>query len=62
MMTNDFAHYALIAAIAIAVSILGERRRSSRSNLERVGFMPWTFITVIATLAFAVFAGLALKS
>lgn len=60
-MTNDYLRYALIALGVLVVAALGERRRTRRTNLERVGFMPWPLITVLASLLFAVFAGLAVR-
>lgn len=60
-MTNDYLRYALIALGVLVVAVFGERRRMRRANLERVGFMPWPLITVLASLLFAVFAGLAVR-
>ncbi len=60
-MTNDYLRYAGIALVALVIAVLGERRRMRRKNLERVGFMPWPLITVLASLLFAVFAGLAVR-
>jgi len=59
---NAFGGIAIIAAMVIAVSAFADRRRVSRNDLDRVGFMPWSAITVLATIVFAVFAGLAIKS
>lgn len=60
-MTNDYLRYAGIALFVLVIAALGERRRMRRKNLERVGFMPWPLITVLASLLFAVFAGLAVR-
>jgi hypothetical protein len=60
-MTNDYLRYAGIALFVLVIEALGERRRMRRKNLERVGFMPWPLITVLASLLFAVFAGLAVR-
>jgi hypothetical protein len=60
-MTNDYLLYAGLALGVLVVAILGERRRMRRTNLERVGFMPWPLITVLASLLFAVFAGMAVR-
>ncbi len=57
-----FAWIAIIAAVVIAVSVFADRRRTNRHDLDRVGFMPWSAITVLATIVFAVFAGLAIKT
>ena len=61
-MPNVFAWIAIIAAVVIAVSAFADRRRARRHDLDRVGFMPWSVITVLATIVFAVFTGLAIKS
>lgn len=60
-MTNDYLSFALAALGVLVVAVLGERRRTRRTNLECVGFMPWPLITVLASLLFAVFAGLAVR-
>lgn len=60
-MTNDYLTFALVALGVIVVAVLGERRRTRRADLERFGFMPWPLITVLASLLFAVFAGLAVR-
>jgi hypothetical protein len=54
---------ALAAASAIVALISGvaDRRRNRRSDMNAVGFMPWTAITVFAVLAAVVNAALALK-
>lgn len=48
------------AAIAVAVgAVIADRRRNNRADPERVGFMPWpliqvlAFLTAIILLAFA---------
>lgn len=44
-----------------AVSILAERRRNRRSDIEAVGWVPWPMVTILGTIA-ALFAfALALK-
>jgi hypothetical protein len=52
---------ALLSGVLVAVSSVADRRRSRRSNIDDVGFMPWTAITVISVLATVVAAALALK-
>ncbi len=52
----------LFAAIAVLVSSMADRRRQKRPNIENVGFMPWTGITVLATLTAVVAAALAIKA
>ena len=48
-------------ALAIAlVAIFADRRRQRRDDLDRVGFMPWALIQVIAMMAAAICAALAM--
>jgi hypothetical protein len=52
----------IAAAIAVAFASFADRRRQSRSELDRVGFMPWPFIAMMGTLV-ALFAfAIALRS
>ena len=58
------AGYWSICAAAIGVAAFAsyaDRRRARRRNLDKVGFMPWPLIMIIAMLAAAVLAALALK-
>ncbi len=49
-------------AIALAgVSIIADRRRNHRADLDRVGFMPWPLILILSILIAAIFAAVALK-
>jgi hypothetical protein len=60
----DFHMWTVIAALSALlslISILADRRRSKRTVLENVGFMPWTGISVMATLATVVSIALAIK-
>jgi hypothetical protein len=51
------------AAVAIAgFSILADRKRSRRSDLDKVGFMPWPLILIFSMLIAAVAASLALQA
>lgn len=48
--------------VAVAAgSGLADWRRARRRNLDRVGWMPWTFIQVMAVLGAVVTAALAIK-
>lgn len=38
-----------------AVSVLAERRRNRRSDIEAVGWVPWPMMTILGTIG-AVFA------
>jgi hypothetical protein len=52
---------ALLSGMLVAVSSLADRRRNRRHDINAVGFMPWTAITVMSVLATVVAAALALK-
>lgn len=52
---------AVLSAFVVAVSALADRRRTNRKDIEAVGFMPWTAITVLFVLATVLSAALALK-
>jgi hypothetical protein len=50
------------AALALAVaSGFGEHRRKRRRNIDRVGFMPWTLLQVLAMLLALTLASVALN-
>ncbi|MDT8761112.1 hypothetical protein MZO42_20630 [Sphingomonas psychrotolerans] len=50
------------AAILIAIgSGFGEHRRRRRRDIDRVGFMPWTLIQVLAMLLAVILASVALN-
>lgn len=49
------------AAALAALSSLADWKRQRRRNLDRVGFMPWTLLTVLGVLAALMFAAVALK-
>jgi hypothetical protein len=53
---------AVLSAVIVVVSSLADRRRYRRSNIEAVGFMPWTAITVMSVLATVLSIALAIKS
>jgi hypothetical protein len=59
-------HFWTIAAIAsagfTALSMFADRRRHRRNDLEKVGFMPWTGLSIFATLATVLSIALAIKS
>lgn len=50
-----------VAAIFFAVSVLAERRRTLRRDPDRVGWMPWTLVQLIAVLAAVFSVAMALK-
>lgn len=50
-----------VAAILFAVSVLAERRRTLRRNPDRVGWVPWTLVQLIAVLVVVFAVAMALK-
>jgi hypothetical protein len=62
---TDRTFWELIAAVsvlAIVISGFADRRRSKRKDINQVGFMPWTAITVFAVMAVLLATALAIKS
>lgn len=51
---------AVALAVALA-SVWAERRRLRRTNLDAVGFMPWTVIYLVTFLTAVVFLGLSAR-
>lgn len=51
----------LLSGFLVLLSSLADRRRNRRTNIENVGFMPWTAITVFSVLATVISAALAIK-
>jgi hypothetical protein len=52
---------AISSAVMVLVSSLADRKRNRRRDINAVGFMPWTAITVMSVLATVVSAALAIK-
>lgn len=50
------------ALLTAAVAALADRRRHRRPDLERVGWVPWPLVQILAMLLAAVAAAFALKS
>jgi hypothetical protein len=50
-----------VSAAMAALSALAEHRRNRRRDLDRVGWMPWNLIQILAFLGAIVAAALALK-
>ena len=50
------------SGLMVCISAFADRRRSRRSNINDVGFMPWTALTVLSVLATVLAAALAIKS
>jgi hypothetical protein len=62
---TDRTFWELIAAVsvlAIVISGFADRHRSKRKDINQVGFMPWTAITVFAVMAVLLATALAIKS
>ena len=53
--------FSVLSGFLVLVSSLADRRRNRRTNIENVGFMPWTAITVFSVLATVISAALAIK-
>jgi len=45
---NAFAIASAICALVAVGAAYADRRRSKRRDIDKVGFMPWTSITVLA--------------
>ena len=52
----------VLSAVVVAVSSVADRRRGRRKNIEAVGFMPWTAITVMSVLTTVLSIAFAIKS
>jgi hypothetical protein len=52
---------AAAGALVIFISAVADRRRQKRINFEKVGFMPWTGITVFAVMVTLMATALAIK-
>ncbi len=57
-----WAVVAVGAAILSAFSIFADRRRHRRTQIEQVGFMPWTGISVLAIMVTLLSTALAIKA
>ena len=63
-MTPPSLHWSA-AATCLAVTLvatLAERRRNRRRDLDRVGWVPWELVQIIALLLTVIFAALAFLS
>jgi len=61
-MTDSDKIMAFAGAIAAAVAVLawiGDCRRMKRTDLDRVGFMPWTSVFFFALMAAVLLLGVA---
>jgi len=54
----------IAAASCVAVeglAVVSDRRRDRRTDLDRIGWVPWPLILILALIAAAVLAAVALK-
>lgn len=61
----DFQIWTVVAiagAMVAVVSIIADRRRHRRTNMENVGFMPWTGISVLSIMVTLLSTALAIKA
>jgi len=58
---NIWGRVAIAAVVVVIVASLAERRREKRADIDKVGFMPWTFIMVMGVLTAVFAASLAIK-
>lgn len=49
-----------VAATITVVSEVANRRRSKRKDINKVGFMPWQFISAVSLLTFGISVALGL--
>jgi hypothetical protein len=52
---------ASLAAFVALCAGLADRRRALRADLDRVGWVPWPLVLILAIILAALFAALALK-
>jgi hypothetical protein len=52
---------ASLAAFVALCAGLADRRRTLRADLDRVGWVPWPLVLILAIILAALFAALALK-
>lgn len=61
-MRTEFMAISAAAALVAGASVYAERRRMHRSDLDRVGFVPWQSVLMFAMLVAIVSAVLAIKT
>jgi hypothetical protein len=59
---NFWAFCAALSALCAAIAIIADQRRAKRPVLENVGFMPWTGLSIFATLVTVLCIAVAIKS
>lgn len=53
--------FAGMSALMAVLSTVADLKRQRRRNLDKVGFMPWTLITVLSVMATLFLTAIALK-
>lgn len=61
METFGFGSIGIAAVVLAVVAGIGERRRNARRNLDAVGFMPWSAITLFSVMVALIAFSLAIK-
>lgn len=51
----------IFSALVVVISSFADWKRTRRQDINAVGFMPWTTITLFAVLASVISAALAIK-
>jgi hypothetical protein len=59
---NIWVGLTALSTAIVFFSSIADRRRNRRTDINAVGFMPWTLITVMSLLAAVVSAALAIKA
>jgi hypothetical protein len=60
--SNHFwAAIAVFSAFLVLWSSLADRRRHRRTNIDDVGFVPWTAITILSVLSTVIAAAFVIK-
>ena len=61
---DSFSLWGELAAAAVVIAVaasVAEHRRDNRADIDKVGFMPWTTITMLAILTALISGALAFK-
>ena len=61
METIGFGSIGIAAVVLAIVAGIGERRRNARRDIDAVGFMPWSAITLFSVMVALIAFSLAIK-